>query len=604
MLKKYIKKAFGSKLSFKIWIYMIIPVIVVFILIDTAFNIYYNNYTLKKALNASASETSYAAENFSKIYSNILQSFIHIAVSDEFKSQVPYMLGSDSKNYIDINNRLQNTLSDLGMMNGLIKSALIAKAGTKPKLLFYPYSGILSQDVSYNLGLDLRKINGITVFPHAKSPFVNQPEVIPIAIPLNYDEASRLVLISNNSDNADLIVYLLLGTSEVGNYIKSYCKDIYQGTLYLANSNGQNLSLASNAAGFQTAENTALAELLSLKASGGQKHFTWEGNHVYLYQINDSGLYLVNVIPHEKFTVKSDDVHKALLWIATISIAIITLLSRMISVFVTNPLKKLMISVRAIETNSYSGKADIKSNDEIGELNNYIDSMYKTIQQQILIIKHEEKEKYNAKLQLLAEQINPHFLYNALEFVNMEIFNGDVENASSMILNLSEYLRISLAYGENMHSISRELDLAFAYIKIMNLRFNNSIQLTTQVPEDLLNHTILKCIVQPLIENSIKHGFKLGNSRKQLFFPVIEISMSLDDEHFTLSVTDNGAGFDPNKMSELMFGEQKEAQNGKHFGLNNIYQRLLTYYGDVSVSFSSIPFVENKIVIKLPPFKN
>ena len=186
----------------------------------------------------------------------------------------------------------------------------------------------------------------------------------------------------------------------------------------------------------------------------------------------------------------------------------------------------------------------------------------------------------------------------------MEIFNGNVENASSMILNLSEYLRISLAYGENTHSISRELDLACAYIKIMNLRFNNSIQLTTQVPEELLNHTILKCIVQPLIENSIKHGFKLGNSRKQLFFPVIEICMSLDDEHFTLSVTDNGAGFDPNKMSELMFGEQKEAQNGKHFGLNNIYQRLLTYYGDVKVSFSSIPFVENKIVIKLPPFKN
>ncbi len=104
-------------------------------------------------------------------------------------------------------------------------------------------------------------------------------------------------------------------------------------------------------------------------------------------------------------------------------------------------------------------------------------------------------------------------------FINMEIFCGHHANASNMISNLGNYLRTGLAYGENLLTLSQELDHALSYINIMNYRFSHTIQVTVQIPDNLLNRPIVKCILQPLVENSLKHGFEVNTTANYPFSP-------------------------------------------------------------------------------------
>ena len=128
-----------------------------------------------------------------------------------------------------------------------------------------------------------------------------------------------------------------------------------------------------------------------------------------------------------------------------------------------------------MENNTYETPYQTKYQDEIGQLNTAINSMYTTIQKQIQQIRENERDKYRAEIQLLSAQINPHFLYNTLECINMEILNNHKQTASSMLTNLSDFMRIGLNYGDELILLSNELLHAKSYINIMNFRFSQKL---------------------------------------------------------------------------------------------------------------------------------
>ncbi len=603
MSRGFIARIFKTKLAVKIWLYMVLPTLAILLFIDVSLSIYFNKYSISRSIHEANTETSYVASSFSETYTDILRRFVRKTSSSDFKTESKKLLYCNQSDYTEVNNALQNIFTDYTEMNNLIESALFARISDNQKsnLLFYSYNCRLKKDtLSLYLSLDLSKISGITVLPHTASPFSNQPEVIPIVIPLKYIAADNVVLIAESAESIDVMLFLYLSTTKVNNYLELYCNDRSQGTMYLVNSYGQNMSLPSNRAYADTANSKEQSAALASAIASDETYFQSNNNHFYTKQIGKLDLYLVNVIPYEVFASKSHNISIALFWTAIISVFIITCLSFMISIFVTKPLKKLMGFVLDIEMNVYSGKANITAKDEIGQLSSSIDSMYNTIQQQILSIKEEEKEIYNTKMQLLSEQINPHFLYNALEFINMEVYNNHTENVSSMISSLGDYLRISLAYGENQLLIMQELEQVKAYVNIMNFRFQHQIQVTAQIPENLLYQKILKSIMQPLVENSLKHGFKVGISNGFPISPMIDISITLDDNHLTLSISDNGAGIDIDKATQIMLNKHTDNSPDKHLGLNNIYERLTAFYGEVNIKFYSIPFFENKVIIVLP----
>lgn len=598
MLKTLTDKIFKTKLALRIWLYMVSSTLVVLLFIYILLVLYSNKTTVHLAIEKAKSETHDVASNFSDTYDNFLSRFILKAASSDFKQELKVILNNNKINYGEVNNGLQPLFTDLVQMNNLVSSALLEYVKGEERTLFYSYR--------YHFTADLEPLKkdpkfqagtGISILSTALD---NKLEVLPIAIPLSYNQVANVTLLANNFKEANFITYFFLDLQKVNTFLQLYCDDSSQGTLYLVDSKAHNLSLPTSSNDYTLTTDSAIKEKIQTAITNHTSYAVYKDNHIYVEPIHNTDLYLVNIIPHEHFTSEIHTKQSGMIVIGIISILLITSLSIFVSQFVTRPLNLLMEVVQCMKNNTYHQKLDLKTKDEISQLSDAIDSMYQTIQQQIVTIKQEEEQKYNAYLQMLSEQINPHFIYNALEFINIEVYTNHPENASKMISNLAKYLRISLSYGENELLITQELEQVMAYINIINDRFNHGVHITTSIPENLLNKKILKCTIQPLVENSLKHGFKIGVHTTFPITPIIEIKVFLEKEYLIITVADNGAGIDVDRATQIMLTKQAENENNKHFGLNNIYERFKSFYGDVTITFSSIPFFENKVTIKIP----
>ena len=258
----------------------------------------------------------------------------------------------------------------------------------------------------------------------------------------------------------------------------------------------------------------------------------------------------------------------------------------------TKPIRLLTDIVAKISSGTYTVPAVFSGKDEISTLGNAINTMQTTITTQIGTIKKAEQEKYNLHIQLITEQIKPHFIYNTFEYINTEIINNHTKNASAMVLAFSEYLRLGLNNGSELSTLENEIAYSRAYVKIMNLRFNQYIAFTAKVPQQFLSFHLPKISIQPLVENSIRHGFPPDSILGVIDQPAITISFSIKKDMAMLVVSDNGVGIDVNKATTAL----KNNTPSPHIGLSNIYRRLCLMFSDVTVSFRTNPFLQNDVV--------
>ena len=174
-----------------------------------------------------------------------------------------------------------------------------------------------------------------------------------------------------------------------------------------------------------------------------------------------------------------------------------------------------------------------------------------------------EKSLVQARLQTLQMQLNPHFLFNSLHSIS-SLMHKDVEAADDMIVRLSDLLRAALDSSDTQEvTLREELKFLQRYLEIEKIRFGNRLTVTTEVAADTLDAQVPNLILQPLVENAIRHGIEPHAKAGR-----IELRAKLADGKLTLDVIDNGSGL---KNS----GATKEG-----VGLTNTRARLRTLYGD------------------------
>ncbi len=194
-----------------------------------------------------------------------------------------------------------------------------------------------------------------------------------------------------------------------------------------------------------------------------------------------------------------------------------------------------------------------------------------------------EKESAMTTLRLLQAQIEPHFLFNTLSNV-ISLFDIDVNKAKQMLIDLNEYLRISLQRTrQEMITLDQELDLVRQYMDIFKIRLGDRLSYTIQNNTGDTNIVFPPLIIQPLVENSIKYGIEpeiLGGS--------IEIDCQINNSVLEIVIADTGKGLD-------------EGGNNAGIGINNVSQRLENIYG----TMASLTLTQNhpsgiKATIKVP----
>lgn len=172
------------------------------------------------------------------------------------------------------------------------------------------------------------------------------------------------------------------------------------------------------------------------------------------------------------------------------------------------------------------------------------------------------EQAMEARHKLLVQQINPHFLFNALNTVYALVLENDNARARHSLLALSSFLRRSLESGAPLEvSLSRELESVRDYLEIEMARFGERLRLVEHVPGSLLDRVVPNLILQPLVENCVKHGL-----RKYVGPMTITLSAAVAGNALVLSVENDGAVVD-------------EAVN-HGVGLDHVVQRLRLLYGD------------------------
>ncbi len=239
--------------------------------------------------------------------------------------------------------------------------------------------------------------------------------------------------------------------------------------------------------------------------------------------------------------------------------------------------------------------------DEIGELDNYFNGSIEKIKSLIRENYIEKIEKREAELVALQFQINPHFLYNTLESINYIAEIYDCNEISIMSQKLGEMFRYSLNKdSEEFVMFYQEENHIRNYIDIQNIRFDDKYSIITNVSEEIKKYKILKFILQPIVENAIKYGFR--NREKG----TIKIETEVVEKYLMMTVTDDGIGISEEMLSEINefindMSFNLDQTRGKSIGLRNVNLRIKMTCGDeYGIEIKSVIGIGTKVIYKLP----
>jgi two-component system, LytTR family, sensor kinase len=190
-------------------------------------------------------------------------------------------------------------------------------------------------------------------------------------------------------------------------------------------------------------------------------------------------------------------------------------------------------------------------------------------------LQEQEKLLMAARVQALANQINPHFLFNTLTSIS-SLIRSQPETARTLIVKLSGLLRRLLRAQEHFVTLREELEAIDEYLDIEAVRFGPKLMIEKAIDPATLDVVVPSMLLQPLVENSIKHGLspKIGEGR-------IEIRSSRRDGHTIIDIIDNGVG-----VARVQGG----TESGSGIGLKNVNERLRVIYGtNYQLQLDSVP---------------
>ncbi len=183
-------------------------------------------------------------------------------------------------------------------------------------------------------------------------------------------------------------------------------------------------------------------------------------------------------------------------------------------------------------------------------------------------LEHQINLRQQAELRALQSQINPHFLFNALNTISALCLT-DPDRARETILVLADYFRQTLSINEPFVTLEQELSNVNNYLFLSEARFEGAIHVTMELPDDRTALRLPPLILQPIVENAIRHGFVAVDDRRA------HLEIRQDGERAYIRVSDQGKGFPPDVLTRL-----RDPEDASYSGLFNVYKRLRSIYGE------------------------
>lgn len=274
-------------------------------------------------------------------------------------------------------------------------------------------------------------------------------------------------------------------------------------------------------------------------------------------------------------------------WVLMINVILFIIALSVIVFFsmqMTRPLRRLSeIMQTAYKTEFREVYFSAKRRDEIGMIANSFNHMIRQIQSLINKVVDTERHRKQSQITALQAQINPHFLYNSLHMIAMQAELEDHYTISEMASLLSKLLRYSVGNREEWVPVEQECEHLNAYIRLMQFRFPR-IEFHLEVDEQVKQWTMMRLLLQPMVENAIIHGLIPQQEGGTIYVSIREINMTDDRRGLSIRVDDNGMGMSAEwtdmLMKYLRSEEGTKPPYNQHggIGLKNVYDRLALYY--------------------------
>ncbi|MNW50043.1 Sensor histidine kinase YehU [compost metagenome] len=250
---------------------------------------------------------------------------------------------------------------------------------------------------------------------------------------------------------------------------------------------------------------------------------------------------------------------------------------------ITGTIGVIVRFMRKVESGDLNARVDEKGDDELLLLqkgfNNQMDKINELFDQ----VKREQLQKANAELRVLQAQIKPHFLFNTLESINVLAVQNEGRKVSEMVLRLASILRISIQDKEEI-KLSLEVEHLRSYLEIQKFRFDELFEYVIDIPDEMKNCLLLKLTLQPLVENSIQHGFEGIDYKGR-----ITVTGRMEQDRILLRIEDNGIGMTNEQLANIQYADMDDpayrslapypSHERRGLGLRSVYDRLRFQYG-------------------------
>ncbi|MNH94981.1 Sensor histidine kinase YpdA [compost metagenome] len=329
----------------------------------------------------------------------------------------------------------------------------------------------------------------------------------------------------------------------------------------------------------------------------------WEGHKGVFIYVNDtfiqSPLSIIKFISADSINQTAQQTLKKSLIIQLAGFAAIIVFVSLLSYSTFTPIKRLIRNMARVEIGNFGLEAFKTRDDEIGILETRFALMVHNLDEYVIRDYKQRIELSTAQLKMLQAQINPHFLYNALQSINTLAIRHRMDDISDKITELGSILRYSMDLSKEVVPLEQEIEHIEHYLSLQEGRFRNKLAFRIKSEPRALHIPVPKMILQPLVENSIIHGFEKGTGSGE-----IEVTVTVQDS-VIISIIDNGQGMDQATVEKIMRiykqNRPELREEGGGIGLLNVLQRLRIKYGErFEWDISSLPYDKTEIRLSLP----
>ncbi len=292
-------------------------------------------------------------------------------------------------------------------------------------------------------------------------------------------------------------------------------------------------------------------------------------------------LYVVANMPLEEILANANAASSLGFTIIILSLILATSFIFIFSGLLTRRLKVLEGNMNKVAKGEFESLEHLEGDDEIGQLSMNLDHMVSSLS--LLMLENEamhEKEKSlilageQTRFEMLANQINPHFMFNVLESIRMKAHLDGKDDLADIVALLGKLMRRGLEMTDEMISLEEELGFIAFYMEIQKFRFSDRFTFDVEVEEGLNEKKILPLLLQPIVENAVVHGMEGVSSHGYIHIKALSKGSSM-----ILTVEDNGIGMCEEDLIQLQENVESNHRTKKHIGLKNVNERIHLKYG-------------------------